>query len=109
VDMVTAEGRVVRASEDDHADLFWALRGGGGNFGVVTSFEYRLHEVGPLLAGLVAHPFARAREALEFYREFSADMPDELTAGFAFLTHPEAGPAVGMVAVWNGPVDEGER
>ena len=108
VDIVTADGRLLRANEDENADLFWAVRGGGGNFGVVTSFEYRVHEVGPLLGGLVAHPYPRAREALEFYREFSADMPDELATAFAFMTHPEAGLAVGMAAVWNGPLDEGE-
>jgi FAD/FMN-containing dehydrogenase len=108
VDIVTAEGQLLRASEDENADLFWAVRGGGGNFGVVTSFEYRLHEVGPLLGGLVAHPFPRAKEALQFYREFSADMPDELATAFAFLTHPQAGLAVGMAAVWNGPLDQGE-
>jgi FAD/FMN-containing dehydrogenase len=109
VDIVTADGRLRRASEDENADLFWAVRGGGGNFGVVTSFEYRLHQVGPLLGGLVAHPFPRARDALQFYREFSADMPDELATAFAFMTHPEAGLAVGIAAVWNGPLDEGEE
>jgi FAD/FMN-containing dehydrogenase len=109
VDLVTADGQLLHVSEDEHADLFWALRGGGGNFGVVTSFEYRLHEVGLLLGGLVVHPFSRARDALEFYREFSATMPDQLTTAFAFLTHPEAGPSVGMAAVWNGPIEEGER
>jgi FAD/FMN-containing dehydrogenase len=108
VDIVTAQGRLLHASEEENADLFWAVRGGGGNFGVVTSFEYRLHEVGPMLGGLVAHPFPRAKEALQFYREFSADMPDELATAFAFLTHPQAGLVAGMAAVWNGPLDRGE-
>jgi FAD/FMN-containing dehydrogenase len=108
VDIVTAQGRLLHASEGENADLFWAVRGGGGNFGVVTSFEYRLHEVGPMLGGLVAHPFPRAKEALQFYREFSADMPDELATAFAFLTHPQAGLVAGMAAVWNGPLDQGE-
>ena len=79
-DVVTADGRLVRASESENADLFWALRGGGGNFGVVTSFEFRLHALGPqVLSGLVVHPFARAKELLREYRRFVAEAPDELT------------------------------
>src|SRR5262245_5553487 len=70
-DVVTADGALVRASAEEHADLFWGLRGGGGNFGIVTSLEYRLHEVGPtVLAGLILHPAARAREVLSFYRDY---------------------------------------
>jgi FAD/FMN-containing dehydrogenase len=79
-DMVTAEGTCITANRTEHADLFWALRGGGGNFGVVTSLEYRLHPVGPsVVAGLVLHPAERAREVLRFYRDYVAAMPDELT------------------------------
>jgi FAD/FMN-containing dehydrogenase len=78
-DVVTAEGRVLRASDRENPDLFWALRGGGGNFGVVTSFEYRLHPVGPeVLAGLIVHPFSNAKELFEGYRRVSAAAPDEL-------------------------------
>jgi hypothetical protein len=80
-DLVTADGAYVRASEKDHADLFWAVRGGGGNFAVATSFEFRLHPVGPeVLSGLIVHPFAQARELLEGYRRFVASVPDEVTA-----------------------------
>src|SRR3546814_11300855 len=79
-DVVTADGRLVRASESDNPDLFWAIRGGGGNFGVVTSFEFRLHPVGPeVLAGLIVHPFERAGELLRVYRRLVADAPDDLT------------------------------
>jgi FAD/FMN-containing dehydrogenase len=79
-DVVTAEGRLIQASATENADLFWGLRGGGGNFGAVSSFEYRLHPVGPmLLSGLIVHPFARARELLAGYREVAANAPDELT------------------------------
>jgi len=79
-DVVTAEGELVTASERENPDLFWGIRGGGGNFGIVTSFEYRLHPVGPyVLAGPVYHPLADAPEVLRFYREFVADAPDELT------------------------------
>jgi FAD/FMN-containing dehydrogenase len=72
-DVVTAEGELVRASIAENTDLFWALRGGGGNFGVVSSFEFRLHPVGPMvLAGLIVHPFARAKELLAGYRDVAA-------------------------------------
>ena len=87
VDLVTAEGEVLTASEDEHADLFWGIRGGGGNFGVVTSFVFRLHPVGPIvLAGPIFHPFEDAREVLAFYREFIATAPDELTTIFELAT-----------------------
>ena len=80
-DVVTAGGKLLRASDEENADLFWAVRGGGGNFGVATSFEYRLHSVGPeVLAGLIVHPIAHAKELLEGYRRFVATAPDEVTA-----------------------------
>jgi FAD/FMN-containing dehydrogenase len=79
-DVVTADGKLVRADAKENPDLFWAIRGGGGNFGVVTSFEYRLHPVGPeVLAGLIVHPFARAAELLAGYRDVTAGAPEELT------------------------------
>jgi FAD/FMN-containing dehydrogenase len=79
-DVVTADGQLVTASEHEHPDLFWALRGGGGNFGVVTSFEFQLHPVGPeVYAGLVVYPFAQARQVLRMWRDFSAAAPDELS------------------------------
>jgi FAD/FMN-containing dehydrogenase len=84
-DVVTAAGDLVRASEVDHPDLFWAIRGGGGNFGVVTSFEFRLHPVGPqVIAGLIVHPFSSAKEVLREYRRLVAKAPDELT-GWAVM------------------------
>jgi FAD/FMN-containing dehydrogenase len=79
-EVVTAAGQVIRASATEHPDLFWALRGGGGNFGVVTRFEFRLHPVGPdLLSGLVVYPFADAKSVLRQYRDFAVKAPDELT------------------------------
>jgi FAD/FMN-containing dehydrogenase len=79
-DVVTARGELLHASEKDNPELFWAIRGGGGNFGVVTSFEFRLHPVGPqVLSGLIVHPFAQAKELLQGYRRFVASAPDELT------------------------------
>src|SRR5919109_3664941 len=88
VDLVTAEGELLTAG-DENPELFWGIRGGGGNFGVVTSFEYRLHAVGPLvLAGPIFHPLEDAREVLRFYREFIAAAPDELTTIFNLSVAP---------------------
>ena len=89
VDLVTADGDVLTASEDENPDLFWGVRGGGGNFGIVTSFEYRLHPLGPIvLAGPIFHPLENAREVLRFYREFIAAAPDELTTIFNLRLAP---------------------
>jgi len=89
VQLVTADGRMLTASEREHPDLFWGLRGGGGNFGVAASFAYRLHAVGPTITGgLVAHRFPRARDVLRFYRDVSASAPDELMAEAALLRAP---------------------
>jgi len=91
VEVVTAEGKVVRTSKDEEPDLFWGVRGGGGNFGVATSFEYQLHAVGPTVtAGLIAHPFDRARDLLRFFRDSTASLPDEHTI-FGTLTHAPDG------------------
>ncbi len=93
VDVVTAEGKRVHASASENSDLFWGLRGGSGNLGVVTSFEFQLHEVGPeVLAGQIVHPIKAAGEGLRVYRDFMADAPDELQA-YAFFIHIPAIPA----------------
>ncbi|MGW7006237.1 FAD-binding oxidoreductase [Streptomyces sp. NPDC054933] len=90
-DVVTADGTLVTASEEEHRELFWALRGGGGNFGVVTSFEFRAHPVGPMmLAGFLAYPVERGREVLQFLRDFSATSPAELSADAIFMLAPQA-------------------
>jgi FAD/FMN-containing dehydrogenase len=109
VDLVTADGQVRIASDTEHPDLFWAVRGGGGNFGVVTSFEYRLHPVGAVLAGLVFHPFAQAREALRFYRDFSSATHEALTTYAGLLTSPEGAKVVAIGVCCTGPLAEGER
>jgi FAD/FMN-containing dehydrogenase len=109
-DVVLADGRLVRATSDDHADLFWAIRGGGGNFGVVTAFEYRLHAVGPLITGgLVVHPFARAKEALTFVGEFLRTAPEELVAAAVLMTGPDGQKACGIAAAHPGDPAEGGR
>jgi FAD/FMN-containing dehydrogenase len=109
VDVVTADGRLLRASADENPDLFWAMRGAGANFGVVTSFEYRLHPVETVLGGMVIHPIDRAGEVLHFYREFSAAQPDELTTYAAILTAPDGNVVAALVACYAGPLTEGER
>jgi FAD/FMN-containing dehydrogenase len=99
VDLVTAEGKVLRASADENADLFWAVRGGGGNFGVVTSFEYRAHPVGPMITGgLVAHPFDRARDVLRFFRDVTVRLPDEFMV-FGGLIHAPDGSGTKLAAM----------
>src|SRR5215213_8494390 len=111
VEVVTADGWLVRASEAENADLFWAVRGGGGNFGVATSFEYRLFPVGPTITGgLVAHPVERARDVLRFFRDRTASLPDEHTL-FAGLIHAPDGSGTklaAMVSCHCGPLSEGE-
>jgi FAD/FMN-containing dehydrogenase len=99
IELVTAGGQVLRTSKDEHADLFWAVRGGGGNFGVATSFEYQLHPLGPMVTGgLVAHSFDRAREVLRFFRDFTVSLPDESTV-FAGLIHAPDGSGTKLAAI----------
>jgi FAD/FMN-containing dehydrogenase len=109
VEMVAADGQVLKVSTTQHPDLFWAVRSGGGNFGIVTSFEFRLHPVGPVLAGKVVYPITRAREVLRFYREYTAQVPEELTAYASLLTTPDGLPAVAINICYCGTLDEGER
>jgi FAD/FMN-containing dehydrogenase len=109
-EVVTASGEIVVASEKDNPDLFWALRGGGGNFGVVTWFEYRLHPVARMTSGLVAHPFDNAADVLRLYRDATRSSPDELTLFGALLHAPDGSGAklVAIVAGHSGPLAEGE-
>jgi len=109
VDLITAEGQLLTASAEEHSDLFWALRGGGGNFGVATSFEYKLHEVGPVLAGMLIYPLARAKEIFRIYRDVTTAAPDELTLYFALATLPDGTQAAGVLGCYAGPIAEGER
>jgi FAD/FMN-containing dehydrogenase len=109
-DVVLADGRQVRASADENPDLFWALRGGGGNFGVVTAFEYRLHQIGPtIVGGMVLHPYAAAREALKFYGGLLKTAPAPLTVAAALLTGLDGHKACAIACTYAGPVEEGER
>jgi hypothetical protein len=118
-EVVTAEGSIVRASGDEHPDLFWALRGGGGNFGVVTSFRFALHPVGPsLMAGPVFWAAEDTVELLRFYRDFAADAPDELGSVVRLGTVPplqvipedlHRRPAIAVICCYTGALEDGER
>ena len=118
-DVVTADGTRLRASAHEHPDLFWALRGGGGNFGVVASFEFRLHSVGPtVLAGPILWDARHAREVLHFYRDFIRDAPDELGTVVRFGAAPPLAaipeplhwrPVLLVGTCYAGPIDEGEK
>jgi FAD/FMN-containing dehydrogenase len=108
-DLVTADGTVLLASETENADLFWGLRGGGGNFGVVTSFEYRLHPVGQVLGGMVLYPFSKAKEALRLYRDFATSIPDEVNTIGGLLTSPDGIPVAAIVVSYNGNLEAGEK
>lgn len=108
-DVVTADGELRRASAEDDADLFWAVRGGGGNFGIVTNAEFRLHAVAEVLGGLVLYPLEQARDVLRFYREFCSTLPDEAEAYAGLLTAPQGMPVAALILGYNGPIAEGER
>jgi FAD binding domain/Berberine and berberine like len=109
VDIVTADAKLYTASATDHADLYWAVRGGGANVGVVTSFEYRLHPVGPVLAGAVAWPIDRARRVLAFYDELARGCPDELTVNAGIGVAEDHTLVLGVAVAYVGDLDTGER
>ncbi len=107
VDIVTADGKLLTASSSQHEDLFWAVHGGGGNFGVVTSFEYRLHPIAPTITGgMVLYPMEQAREVLRFYRDYSKGSPDDLTVFAGLLTTPDGHDVAALIAAWFGPTSE---
>ena len=118
-EVVTADGRKVIASEDENPDLFWGLRGGGGNFGVVTAFHLRLHPLGPIvLGGMLMYPAPMAADLTRFWRDFMLAAPDEVGSGMAFITAPpedfvpepvRGQPVVGVVLCYAGDPDEGEQ
>ena len=119
VELVTADGQLVVASADRNPELFWALKGGGGNFGVATGFEFRLHEVGPLVyGGMMMFPIDGAVDLLKAYRAFMEDAPDEICTGSAILCAPpeefipeavRGKPVLALIGCYVGPVDAGER
>lgn len=110
VDVVLADGNFVKASKSENEDLFWAVRGGGGNFGVITSFEYQLHKVGPqVLAGMLIYPLEQGKEVLQFYREFSMNTPDEMSVIAALGSLPDVGKVVILAVGWCGDLAAGEE
>ncbi len=108
-EVVTADGQAVTASAEQNEDLFWGVRGAGANFGIVTSFEYRLHPVGSVLGGMVLYPLSKAKEVLRFFHDFSGTAADELSTLGLLLTAPDGSPAVAILACYCGPLDEGEK
>jgi FAD/FMN-containing dehydrogenase len=117
-DLVTADGRLLTASSVQNPDLFWAIRGGGGNFGVATSFEFRVHEAGTVLAGLVLHPASAGAQALRFWRDYERTAPEEMSNGALLFTPPQelplpeairAKPTVGIGGVYLGSLEAAEH
>jgi FAD/FMN-containing dehydrogenase len=117
-DLVLADGRQIIVSEADNPELLWGLRGGGGNFGVVTTFDYQLHPVSEVLGGLVLHPASRTADVMHFFRDFVSTAPDELTCLAAFITAPPAPfvpadlqgqPAIAIAVCYAGDLTEGQR
>ena len=107
-EVVTASGDIVRASREENADLFWGLQGGGGNFGAVSWLEYRLHPVGTVTSGLIAHPVDRARDVLKFFREITSGLPDDLTIFGGLLHAPDGAQIAVMIVCHCGPLGEAE-
>jgi len=109
VDLVTADGRLLTVNAAENPDLFWGVRGSNGNLGIVTSLEYRLHEVGAVLGGGIFYPVAKAAEVLRFFHEFAEDIPDELVIQAAALTLPDGVPVIAVAACYCGELSEGEK
>ena len=107
--IVTADGKVLTASASENDDLFWGLRGGGGNFGVVTSFEFQAHAVRTVLGGLLLYPREMAVDVIRHFRDYIASAPDELTAYAVFLHGPDGSPLVGVIPCYCGNLSDGER
>jgi FAD/FMN-containing dehydrogenase len=111
VELVNADGALLNVTAESDPDLFWALRGGGGNFGVATSFEYRLHPLGEVVGGLIAHPFEAARDVLRFYREFTQSVPDELTVFGGLVYAPGSSDLrlAALVVCHAGPAEQAQK
>lgn len=110
LELVTADGEVLHVDENTQPDLFWAVRGGGGNFGIATSFEYRLHPVGPTITGgMVAYPFDRARDVLKFFREMTSSLPDEMTMFGGLIHSPDGTKLAAILAAHFGQLADGEK
>jgi FAD/FMN-containing dehydrogenase len=109
VEMIAADGTFITASADENSDLFWGIRGAGANLGVVTSFEYKVHPVGPVLGGMVLYPLSEGRSVLRQFDEYSSSCPDEVSTAALLLTTPDGQPAIGVAVCYSGPLDAGEK
>jgi FAD/FMN-containing dehydrogenase len=108
-EVVLADGRRVTTGPDEEPELFWAIRGGGGNFGVVTSLRVQLHEARHMLGGMIVYPWSEAERVLHAYAAFAANMPDELGVPVAMASGPDGQPAITLAPLWNGDQLEGQR
>jgi FAD/FMN-containing dehydrogenase len=108
--MVTADGEKILVDKDNHPDLYWAIRGGGGNFGIVSKFKYQLHSFGPnVVAGMILYTMDKAKEVLQFYREFIRKAPDEMASYAGFIVTPDGLPVTVILPVWTGDVKDAEK
>ena len=108
-EVVTAEGKIVQANEIENSDLLWGLRGGGGNFGIVTEFRFRLHPLEPQIGGLLIYPLEKSKEVLRFYYDITHKCPDELMIAAALLNSPDGVPVIGFAVSYNGDPVKGEK
>ncbi len=109
MDVVTADGQLRTVNAGEHQDLFWALRGGGGNFRVVMYFTYRLHPVNMVLAGSISYTPERTADALRLYHQIATSAPDALATSASVARGADGEPSLSVMVCWSGPVDEGER
>ena len=109
-ELVTAKGEILTVDDTHNTDLFWAIRGGGGNFGIVTLFEYRLHKINPTVtAGMILHPMEKAKEMFQFYRDYVRKAPDQLMSYSGFIVTPDGLPVAMMLPAWMGAPSEAEK
>lgn len=109
-EMVTADGQQIKVDKNNHADLYWAIRGGGGNFGIVSKFEYQLHSFGPnVIAGMILYPMEKAKQVFQFYRNYIRTAPDELMSYSGFIVTPDGLPVTFILPAWMGDVAEAEK
>lgn len=109
-EMVTADGKKILVDKDNHPDLYWAIRGGGGNFGIVSKFKYQLHSFGPnVVAGMILYPMDKAKETLQFYRNFIRKTPDEMASYAGFIVTPDGLPVTVILPVWTGDIKDAEK
>lgn len=109
-EIVTAKGEFLQADKDNNPNLFWAIRGGGGNFGIVTLFKYQLHRVGPtVMAGMILYPMDQAKEVMQNYRDYTRTAPDELMAYSGFIVTPDGLPVTAILPAWMGALEDAEK